>query len=235
MRLCGLAIKTKIERLIGKIYNMIDVKNISVYGWEAAFRGMRNPMKSWEKSDSNFSGEVKLGPNDLKLALNLTLAGSSDRKFLRMIHTSMDIDAPLYWWKEMDQYKIATTTNSESTMHKIHSSDLSIEDFSTEYINLDPDLKRIFEQLIEEINKRRSSYTKDKESWYQMIQLLPSSFNQLRTWDANYEALLSIYFQRKNHKLDEWRNFCKVIENLPYMNFFLGLTNLEKELSSQEG
>lgn len=232
MQLCGLAIKTKIERLIGKIYNMIDVKNISVYGWEAAFRGMRNPMKSWEKSDSNFSGEVKLGPNDLKLALNLALAGSSDRKFLRMIHTSMDIDAPLYWWKEMDQYKIATTTNSESTMHKIHSSDLSTEDFSTEYINLDPDLKRVFEQLIEEINKRRSSYTKDKESWYQMIQLLPSSFNQLRTWDANYEALLSIYFQRKNHKLDEWRNFCRVIENLPYMNFFLGLTNLEKELSS---
>ena len=213
---------------------MINVKNVSIYGWEAAFRGMRNPMKSWEKSDSTFSEGVKLGPNDLKLALNLTLAGSSDRKFLRMIHASMDIDAPLYWWKEMDQYKIATTTNSESTMHKIHSDDLSIEDFSAEYINLDQDLKKTFGLLIEEINKRRSSYTKNKESWYQMIQLLPSSFNQLRTWDANYETLLSIYFQRKNHKLDEWRNFCKVIENLPYMSFFIGLTNLEKELDSQE-
>lgn len=227
MQLCGLAIKIKIGRLIGKIYNMIDVKNISVYGWEAAFRGMRNPMKSWEKSDSNFSEGISLGPSDLKLAFNLILAGSSDRKFLRMIHASMDIDAPLYWWKEMDQYKIATTTNSESTMHKIHSSDLSIEDFSTEYINLDLDLEEIFKQIVGEINKRRSSYTKNKESWYQMIQLLPSSFNQLRTWDANYETLLSIYSQRKNHKLDEWRSFCKTIESLPYMEFFIGLKKFE--------
>ena len=200
---------------------MLDVKNIEVSGWKAAVRGMRNPMKSWEKADSDFSNTINLGPNDLKLVLSLTSAGSSDRKLLRMIHVSMDIDAPLYWWKEMDQYKIATTTNSESTMHKIHSRDLSVDDFSTEYLDTDESLKNLFQQIVDEINKKRSSYTKDKQSWYQMIQLLPSSFNQMRTWDADYETLLSIYHQRKNHKLDEWRTFCSMIENLPYMNLIL--------------
>lgn len=201
---------------------MISVENIEVFGWKASLRGMRNPLNSWEKSDSIFdeySNLIKIGPNDLKLACNLVKAGSSDRKFLRMIHVQMDVTAPLYWWKECDQYRISCVTNSQSTMHKIHSRDLTLDDISHDHLN--DNNKELMQKIIDTINSYRSSYTKDKEAWYQMIQLLPSSFNQKRTFDLNYETLLGIYNQRHNHKLDEWREFCEVIKNLPYMNDFI--------------
>ena len=180
----------------------------------------------------------------MKLCKNLIKAGSSDRKFLRMIHVQANVTAPLYWWKEYDTYKVGTTTNSTSTMHTIHKRDLTLDDFSYEHL-----LKRgidFLQNLINEINRNRNLYTKgfkgvpsddaygvrptDKTLWWQMIQLLPSSFNQMRTIDLNYETLLSIYRQRKGHKLDEWREFCKWIETLPYIKEFLGLDEqVEKE------
>lgn len=197
---------------------MIEISNMETSGWNAAIRGMRNPLSSWNKADSTISSkEIILGENDKRLALLLTKAGPSDRKFLRMIHVSMDINAPLYWWKEMDQYKVSTVTDSCSTMHKIHSRDLTLGDFSHEHLT--DESKELLISVIEEINKNRKLYkeTNQKEYWWQMIQLLGSSYNQKRTWDGNYETLLGIYFQRRHHKLDEWHTLCNYIIELPYM------------------
>ena len=204
---------------------MIEITNLGVFGWKGALKGMRNPMNSWDKSDSVFEdlNLRYLGENDLKLSLSLIKAGSSDRKFLRMVHAQLDIKAPLYWWKEFDQYKVSTVTNSQSTMHKLHSRDLFLKDFSTEHLYENNII--LLEKIIEIINANRSSFLKNKENWYQMIQLLPSSFNQLRTVDINYETLISIYFQRKNHKLDEWRAFCDFIIELPHMKEFIKAIN----------
>ena len=165
-----------------------------------------------------------IGEADMKLCKNLIKAGSPDRKFLRMIHVQADVTAPLYWWKEYDTYKVGTVANSCSTMHTIHKRDLTIDDFSHEHLD-DTFGKTALIESIRVINNARAYYneSKSKEVWYAMIQLLPSSFNQMRTIDLNYENLFSIYHQRKNHKLDEWREFCKWIETLPYMKEFLGL------------
>ena len=201
---------------------MIKIENIEVRGFKAAIRGMRNPLNSWNKADSSFNNNTPvLGENDLKLCKLLIKAGSSDRKFLRMIHVTWDVTAPLYWWKEADQYRIACTTNSCSTMHKIHSRDLNIEDFSYEHLN--EESKENLLKTIETINKNRKLYkeTNDKEYWWQMIQLLPSSYNQMRTWDLDYETLINIYFSRRHHKLDEWHVLCDKILELPYMKDFI--------------
>ena len=201
---------------------MIKIENIEVQGFKAAIRGMRNPLNSWNKADSSFNNNTPvLGENDLKLCKLLIKAGSSDRKFLRMIHVTWDVTAPLYWWKEADQYRIACTTNSCSTMHKIHSRDLNIEDFSCDHLN--EESKENLLKTIETINKNRKLYkeTNNKEYWWQMIQLLPSSYNQMRTWDLDYETLINIYFSRRHHKLDEWHVLCDKILELPYMKDFI--------------
>jgi hypothetical protein len=201
---------------------MIKIENIEVQGFKSAIRGMRNPLNSWNKADSSFNNNTPvLGENDLKLCKLLIKAGSSDRKFLRMIHVTWDVTAPLYLWKEADQYRIACTTNSCSTMHKIHSRDLNIEDFSYDHLN--EESKENLLKTIGVINKNRKLYkeTNDKEYWWQMIQLLPSSYNQMRTWDLDYETLINIYFSRRYHKLDEWHVLCDKILELPYMKDFI--------------
>lgn len=217
---------------------MIKIENVDVYGWEAAIRGMRNPMNSWDKSDSSFINtgyqtEYSIGPNDQKLMKSLVKAGTDHRKFLRMINVTMDITAPLYWWKEFDTYKIGTVRNSCSTMHKIHAKEFELDDFSHEQLMHNGDNEiiigdwiplHVLEHIIVVLNRQRERYlqTKDKRYWWQMIQLLPSSYNQRATVQLNYEVLLNMYHSRKAHKLDEWREFCKLIENLPYMNEFIG-------------
>ena len=207
---------------------MIEISNTEIHGWEPAIRGMRNPMNSWGKSDSYHTYVVDdhdceapfeffVGTEDLKLMKNLAKAGTDHRKYLRMIVVYADINAPLYWWKEFDTYKIGTVANSCSTMHKIHSRDLTIKDFSTDH--LDVLGKRIIEMAVLAINDARAAYLKSncKADWYQMIQLLPSSYNQKRTVMLNYEVLANMYKSRKNHKLDEWKRFCNWIEDwLPY-------------------
>ena len=209
---------------------MIKIENIDVYGFEAAVRGMRNPLNSWDKSDSKFECDfyneelamidsipcVSIGNGDLALMRKLAKAGTDHSKYLRMINVTMDITAPLYWWKEFDTYKVGTVRNSCSTMHKIHSRDLTIEDFSTEHLL--PGTASILQTVIDTINLCRGKYIRedDIEYWYQMIQLLPSSYNQRSTVQLNYEVLRKMYFARKNHKLDEWHEFCKVVEGLPY-------------------
>lgn len=255
---------------------MIKIENTEVLGWEATIRGMRNPMNSWEKSDSKFvdheyegdyryhtlqfgmgmdddgwdyidggSDEGKdllqentaiIGPNDHKLMMNLAKAGSVDAKYRRMIVVYADITAPLYWWKEFDTYKVGTVANSCSTMHKIHSKEFTLDDFSCEHlmmvedyrddlpalkeneIRIVGDFKLALETTIHALNDARELYleTKDKCFWWQMIQLLPSSYNQRRTVMLNYEVLAGIYPKRKDHKLDEWHNFCDWIKSLPY-------------------
>ena len=228
---------------------MIKIENVETMGWGGAIRGMRNAMNSWDKSDSKFCrlscittdvnldeeacndmcggylyrGFLQIGKADMKLCKNLIKAGSSDRKFMRMIHVQADVTAPLFWWKEADTYKVGTVANSCSTMHTLHKRDLTIDDFSHEHLvsaSLD-----CLNETIKTINTARQYFAdmKLKGDWWQMIQLLPSSFNQKRTIDLNYETLFSIYHQRKNHKLDEWREFCKWIETLPYMKEFLDL------------
>jgi len=202
---------------------MIKIEKACTFGWEGAFRGMRNPLNSWSKTDSDFKdGNITLGENDLKLCKALIKAGASDRKFLRMIHVQLDITAPLYWWKEMDQYKISTVTDSCSTMHKIHSRDLTMDDFSTDHLT--EENKAVLKNTIAAINEARKGFkeTGDKDQWWQMIQLLPSSFNQKRTWDGNYETLIGMYFSRRHHKLDERHAMCDGILELPYMKEFLG-------------
>lgn len=219
---------------------MLVVENIETYGWEAAIRGMRQPMNSHHLMDSKWidtpDGPFYLvGQNDEKLMRRLAKAGTDHRKYLRMVTVTMDITAPLYWWKEFDQYKVGTTTNSQSTMHKIHAKEFTLDDFSCEHLihdqssftwaQEDLDVKLSASSLdglkliIELLNSNREAYieTKDKKYWWQMIQLLPSSYNQTRTVSTNYEALANMYFARKGHKLDEWSTFRYYLENdLPY-------------------
>ena len=225
---------------------MLKIENTEVIGWEAAIRGMRNPMNSWEKSDSEFNRDpdygcsgpcpckdfgntcdcCTIGPNDLNLMARLRNAGTDHRKFMRMITVYMDITAPLYWWKEFDTYKVGTVANSCSTMHKIAAKEFALEDFSHEHLREDSieNLKRTICLL----NEYRYEYNGiidcgyKKEFWWQMIQLLPSSYNQRRTVMLNYEVLANIYKSRRNHKLDEWKVFCKGIESLPYSKLITG-------------
>lgn len=198
---------------------MIDFNRVYVMNLENAIRGARNPMNSWARSDSYYdeNGQYILGENDLSLAKRLRNAGTSDhRKYLRQVMLSVDITAPMYWWKEYDTYKIATVANSTSTMHKIHSKPFEIDDFSHDHLT-ENGLK-VLKGLVDEMEKIRLEYveTKDKALWYDLIQLLPSSYNQMRTCTLNYETLINIYKSRKHHKLDEWRSFCEWIETLPY-------------------
>lgn len=195
---------------------MITLEKTDVYGWEAAIRGMRNPLNSWHLSDSTFDGEVKIGENDHSLMMRLAKGRSSDSKYRRAIIVSVDITAPLYWWKEYDTYKVGTTANSCSTMHKIHAKEFGLGDFS--YEHLDDDSFDWLLGTIDLLNNKREGFltTKDKRYWWQMIQLLPTSFNQKRTVYLNYEVLSAIYFDRRHHKLDEWHTVCDWIEKLPY-------------------
>ena len=220
---------------------MIKVENIEVSGFKAAIRGMRNPMNSWDKSDSYFEDEIdtnsksfSIGENDLDLMKRLYKAGTEHRKYLRFINASLDIVAPLYWWKEADTYKVGTACNSCSTMHKIQEKEFSITDFSTEHLLTSADCSAkvytgdniittspvdILLLTIEALNKNREMYlrTKDKKYWWQMIQLLPSSYNQRRTLSMNYEVVIKMIQQREGHKLDEWNEFVEVLKTLPYI------------------
>ncbi len=197
---------------------MIKIERTDVMNFENAIRGARNPLNSWDRTDSEYdqNGNFILGPNDLGLAVKLANAGTDHRKFMRMIFVSVDITAPLYWWKEFDTYKVGTVANSCSTMHKIHSKELTREDFSFDKLN-ETSLKHM-DSLLEYIEEVRQKYleTKDKELWYNLIQLLPTSFNQMRTVTMNYENLRNMYFARRTHKLDEWHVYCDWIKTLPY-------------------
>ena len=233
---------------------MLKIENTEVTGWEAAIRGMRNPMNSWEKSDSEFDGDpwscqsgggscsnfgscaCYIGKNDLDLMTRLRNAGTDHRKFMRMITVYLDITAPLYWWKEFDTYKVGTVANSCSTMHKIHSKRFEREDFSIEHLencaypkegpNLNGETHWMvcMDNIISSLNAARELFlsTGDKKYWWQMIQLLPSSYNQKRTVMLNYEVLANIYKSRRNHKLDEWHTFCDWVESLPYSELITG-------------
>ena len=205
---------------------MIKIENIDVYGFEAAIRGARNPMNSWDRMDSCYNnGEFEIGENDYKLLKNLTIAGPEHRKWNRMITVTMDITAPLYWWKEYDTYKVGTVANSCSTMHKIQAKEFELDDFSYEHLldnSLDAlvDVIDILNYHREAFNTYEDEYAHDKKDyWWQMIQLLPSSYNQKRTVHLNYEVLGTIYHQRRHHKLDEWHVFCDTIKALPYSEF----------------
>ena len=197
---------------------MLTLKNTSVMNFENAIRGARNPMNSWGRMDSHTEpdGSFVFGPNDLDLAMRLAKAGSDHRKYLRMVFVSVDVTAPLYWWKEYDTYKVATVANSTSTMHKIHSKPFSMDDFSCDHMT--DGTKKFMETVVAELENIRLRFkeTKSKDDWYDMIQLLPSSYNQMRTCTLNYETLINIYRARKNHKLAEWHTFCDWIETLPY-------------------
>ena len=245
---------------------MLKIENTEVLGWEHAIRGMRNPMNSWDKSDSGYcqrdllrdcttcvhkstdypvcySG-FDIGPNDYTLMMNLRNAGTDHRKFMRMITVYLDITAPLYWWKEFDTYKVGAVANSCSTMHKIHSKEFTIDDFSCEHLLEQKDVNvpddsccnwnwegcgiitpiNILEETIDMLNKAREMFleTNDKKYWWQMIQLLPTSYNQKRTVMLNYEVLANIYKSRRNHKLDEWHALCDWISELPYSELITG-------------
>ena len=197
---------------------MLTLKNTSVMNFENAIRGARNPMNNWGRMDSHTEpdGSFVFGPNDLDLAMRLAKAGSDHRKYLRMVFVSVDVTAPLYWWKEYDTYKVATVANSTSTMHKIHSKPFSMDDFSCDHMT--DGTKKFMETVVAELENIRLRFkeTKSKDDWYDMIQLLPSSYNQMRTCTFNYETLINIYRARKNHKLAEWHTFCDWIETLPY-------------------
>ena len=235
---------------------MIKIENIDVYGFETAIRGMRNPMNSWEKSDSHVClcdlniGDCAMleedhepaiecnngkfgycvGVNDLDLMNRLFKAGTEHRKYLRFINVTMDITAPLYWWKEFDTYKVGTVANSCSTMHKIHAKEFELDDFSHEHLCGDRNERDIDEpmgvmnMIIDTLNNARKVFieSKDKTWWWQMIQLLPSSYNQRRTVQMSYEVAVRMIQQRKNHKLDEWHDMVKVLLNLPYMKEIMG-------------
>ena len=199
---------------------MIKIENIDVYGFEVAIRGARNPMNSWDRMDSCYNnGEFEIGENDYKLLKNLTIAGPEHRKWNRMVTVTMDIIAPLYWWKEYDTYKVGTVANSCSTMHKIQAKEFELDDFSHEHLGLYP--KWLLSEVISKLNENREGFnkTKDKDYWWNMIQLLPTSYNQKRTVHLNYEVLGTIYHQRRHHKLDEWVEFCNTIKTLPYSEF----------------
>lgn len=218
---------------------MIKIDRTNTYGWEAAVRGMRNPMNSWDKSDSHYCWEPQypgggcfgcelnsdhncrvdkyvVGAADLDLMKRLIKSGTDHSKFLRMIGVTCDLTAPLYWWKEYDTYKVGTVANSCSTMHKIHAKKFEREDFSTDH--LIPRMKEVLDVTIANLNACHGNYleTNDKKWWWQLIQLLPTSYNQKRTVQLNYAVLRNIYHSRKNHKLDEWHTFCRWIEGLPY-------------------
>ena len=197
---------------------MIIIERTQVMNLENAIRGARNPMNSWNRMDSyyNEDGVFVLGENDLSLAVRLARAGSDHRKFFRQIFVSADITGPIYWWKEFDTYKVGTAANSTSTMHKIHSRPFEASDFSCEKMN--PEARATLDFVIERLEALRLRYneTKDKEYWYSIIQLLPSSYNQMRTCTMNYENLVNIYYARRNHKLDEWHEVCAWIRTLPY-------------------
>lgn len=228
---------------------MIKIENVETCGWEAAIRGMRNPMNSWDKGDSrecysyggchcdreSYNGNsglchgIDIGPNDLNLMTRLRYAGTDHRKYMRMITVYLDITAPLYWWKEFDTYKVGTVANSCSTMHKIAAKEFDANDFSHEHIEEleGAEYNTSYDWLLRTVyilNCYRQKYlgTKDKKYWWQMIQHLPSSYNQRRTVMLNYEVLANIYHSRKEHKLDEWRDFCKWIETLPYSELIAG-------------
>lgn len=211
---------------------MIKVENIDTWGFEHAIRGMRNPLNSWSRSDSSFEDYVpdyamdtartypcvKIGENDLKLMRQLYVGGQPHRKYLRQIFAVMDITAPLYWWKEFDTYKVGTTANSCSTMHKIAAKEFTLSDFSVEHLSEDV-IDKPFKDIIDCLNFFRELYNqnKDKSDWWQMIQLLPSSYNQRRTVTMNYENVMNMLDYREGHKLDEWREFCKILKQLPYV------------------
>ena len=232
----------------------IKIENIQTMGWEGALRGMRNPLNSWDKADSAYASDIErtdtnlaaygtkldrydfvVGQNDFALCLKLIKAGSEHRKFLRMIHVQMDIIAPLYWWKEFDTYKVGTTTNSCSTMHKIAVKEFTLDDFSHEHLIDDQDdfenengqifsyKDFLYYDVLDVLNKARRQYleTKDKKYWWQMIQLLPSSYNQRRTIDMSMETVLNILHQRSHHKLDEWIELCDtMLKQIPYCQEF---------------
>ncbi len=210
---------------------MLKVERISVMNFDNAIRGARNPMNSWEKSDSHYgeNGEYILGDNDLSLASRLAKAGSDHRKFLRQIIVSMDITAPLYWWKEFDTYKVGTVANSTSTMHKIHAKEFCREDFSCD--RMSDDALAVLDSVIAFLEGQRLAFveTKDKAYWHNMIQLLPTSYNQLRTVTLNYEVLINIYHSRRYHKLDEWKVICAAIEKLPYAKELILLREIDDE------
>jgi hypothetical protein len=197
---------------------MILLEKTSVMNMENAMRGARNPLNSWAKGDSSYDadGNYVLGPNDLSLAMRLRNAGSDHRKFLRQVLVCVDVTAPMYWWKEYDTYKVATVANSTSTMHKIHAKPFAMGDFSCDHMTAGT--YAFMETVVGKLESIRLRYleTKDKADWYDLIQLLPSSYNQLRTCTLNYETLNSIYHARKAHKLDEWHGFCDWIQGLPY-------------------
>ena len=210
---------------------MLKVDKISVMNFENAIRGARNPMNSWARMDSYYDekGNYVLGENDLSLAKRLAKAGSDHRKFLRQVMVSMDITAPLYWWKEFDTYKVGTVANSTSTMHKIQAKEFSREDFSCD--RMSEDCLAVLDNVIAFLEKERNKFneTKDKGAWHNMIQLLPSSYNQMRTVTLNYEVLINIYYARRHHKLAEWHVLCDAIEALPYAKELI----LVKEESSE--
>ena len=241
---------------------MIKLENTEVTGWEATIRGMRNPMNSWDKSDSSFEDvfedpenlhtyymkNAEIGPNDFDLMKRLRNAGTDHRKFMRMIAVYVDITAPLYWWKEFDTYKVGTVANSCSTMHKIADKKFTLEDFSCEHLGVTVPAElndgiEVFQNLwieslkrtIEDLNIARSYYIREqnadlkKQYWLQMIQLLPSSYNQRRTVMLNYEVLANIYKSRRNHKLDEWHTFCDWIKTLPYSELITGIFDEPEE------
>lgn len=207
---------------------MIKLEHTEIFGWNAAIRGMRNPMNSWDKSDSYWTHiedaetletapfQFFLGENDLKLMKSLSKAGNDHGKFLRMINVTVDITAPLYWWKEFDTYKVGTVANSCSTMHKIHAKEFTLDDFSIEHLTFTA--LPVFYETVKCLNTYREKFlqTNEKGHWWNMIQMLPSSYNQKRTVQLNYQVLKSMYFARRHHKLDEWREFCAWCESLPY-------------------
>lgn len=197
---------------------MIKIERTGVMNFDNAMRGARNPMNSWGRYDSYFddNGNFVFGENDLSLAKRLCKAGTDHRKFVRMIFVTVDVTAPMYWWKEYDTYKVATVANSTSTMHKITSKPFELSDFSVDKMNEDG--IKAMNKVIETLEELRLKYieTKDKELWYTIIQLLPSSYNQMRTCTLNYETLCNIYYARRHHKLDEWHTYCDWIEELPY-------------------
>lgn len=207
---------------------MIKLERTSVMNIENAIRGARNPMNSWAKSDSRYneSGEFVLGAADIDFGHRLCISGSDHRKFIRQIFVSVDITAPLYWWKEFDTYKVGTVANSCSTMHKIHAKPIEREDFSCD--RLDEGGLRALDALVDYLEAERQKFCADKadrQSWHNIIQLLPSSYNQMRTVTLNYENLINMYYARKTHKLAEWHTFCDWIKQLPYAEEFILIKN----------
>lgn len=229
---------------------MIKVENIEIFNFIGAMRGLRNPMNSWAKNDtieimghleqplySSNTNEPIVGPNDLQLAQRMLGGGAEESKFMRQIMICMDIDAPLFWWKEMDTYKVGTVANSCSTMHKLTSSEIGVQNFSfdefIENFGLEDQelISKIRVDIITYCEELRKRYleTKDKRIWRALIEILPEAWNQKRTWTANYQVLRNIYFQRRNHKLNEWREFCKIIEELPYGKELICYEKAKKE------